>query len=212
MFSPSRGLTPHAYLVCTRYVAGVLIAALCLWTLGVPWHVRNVYALSLSDVRDVLSTSAPGMAANHTITFTTPSGIVDNGSTIVLTFASGFGLSTIGGDDIDIADDGVDLTVAESCGAAQAAVSTSTHTITISLCSGAGGAIAPDSMVTIEVGTHATADGAGAHRITNHAEPGSYELGITGSMQDSGYTRLVIMDAVRVTGAVDSFCSLRWVA
>ncbi|RUM61756.1 MAG: hypothetical protein DSZ03_07970, partial [Sulfurimonas sp.] len=70
-----------------------------------------------------------------------------------------------------------------------------------------GGAIAAGSTVTVEVGTNATASGTGAHQIVNHASEGSYELGLGGTMTDSGYTRIAIVETVTVTGSVETYLS-----
>ena len=50
------------------------------------------------------------MFRNHTITFETPTGVADDGSTIEVIFPTGFTMGSVGEDDVDIADDGVDLT------------------------------------------------------------------------------------------------------
>ncbi len=169
------------------------------------YFILRAHAAQLQTLTDTLSTSKPGVGANHTIRFTTPTGVPADNSTIEITLPSGFDMSTIGEDDIDIADDGADLTTALTCGAVQAAVSTSTQTITLQICSGGGGAIGAGSVVTIEVGTHATSSGTGVQQIINHATAGSYELVIAGSMADEGSTVLVIVDPVTVTGEVATY-------
>ncbi|MBP9760172.1 MAG: hypothetical protein KBD24_02265 [Candidatus Pacebacteria bacterium] len=202
MFSPSRGHRSHPWY---SYTARVLSLALVVWVTGLPTMFSYVYAEQLDTLTDTLSTSKPGVSANHTIAFETPTGVPADGSTIVITLPNGFDMSTIDEDDVDITDDGVDLTTAATCGAVQAAVSTSTQTITIEICNGGGGAVVANSVIVIEVGTQATASGSGTHQIVNHASVGSYELGITGTMADEGYTRLVILDSVTVSGAVDTY-------
>ena len=72
MNTPSRSLVLHSWHL---YVATVLAFALILWLSGLP-QLLTVEASPLTNVSDLLSTSAPGpVAANHTITFTTPTGV-----------------------------------------------------------------------------------------------------------------------------------------
>jgi hypothetical protein len=188
------------------YTGVLALVSVLMYVTGLsPYFILRAQAAQLETLSDTLSTSKPGVGANHTIRFTTPTGVVADGSTIEIAVPAGFDMSTIGEDDIDIADDGVDLTTALSCGAVQAAVSTSTQLITIQICSGGGGAIAPGSVVAIEVGTHATASGSGTQQILNHGTTGSYKLTIGGTMADEGGTELVIIDAVTITGEVATY-------
>ncbi|NJO83944.1 MAG: hypothetical protein HC828_14925 [Blastochloris sp.] len=187
-----------------RGIALVLSLTLIVWVSGVPL-LFHAEAAQLIELSDTLSTSKPGLGSDHTIRFTTPSGIPADGSTMTITLPTGFDMSTIGEDDIDIADDGIELTTGSVCGAVQASVATSTQAISITICAGGGGAIAALSAVMVKIGTHATNSGVGAHRIINHVNSGSYELGIAGTITDQGYTRLVIVESVTVTGAVDTY-------
>lgn len=202
MYSPSRSYSLRSGY---RYTSLVIVLSILAWSCGLPFFLPRVYALQLDTLSDTLSTSRPGIASDHKIRFATPSGVSDDGSTIVITVPTGFNMSTIGEDDVDIADDGIDLTTAPACGGTQAAVSTSTQTITIEICNGGGGAILAGSVVTIEIGQNATSSGTGVHRIANHASVGSYQLDIGGTMLDSGSTRLVLLDSVRVSGEVETY-------
>lgn len=200
-FSPSRRTLVRAHLA---YGWGVLALVLIASVTGAPGVLLRAQAAQLANLTDTLSTSKPGIGANHTIRFTSPSGIAANGSTLIITFPSGFDMSTIGEDDIDIATT-TDLTTASSCGATQTAVATSSQTITIEFCAGGGGAIPAASAITVEIGTNATAFGTGAQQVLNHSGSGSYVLSIGGSMGDEGETRLIIVDAVVVSGAVETY-------
>jgi hypothetical protein len=124
---------------------------------------------------------------------------------MVISLPSGFSTASLTEDDVDIADDGVDLSTGAVCGAVQATVNISGQDITIQICTGGGGAIGASSVVTVEVGTNATSSGVGVNQIVNHATAGSYVLGIAGTMTDEGYTNLVTVDAVRVSGVVDTY-------
>jgi hypothetical protein len=72
---------------------------------------QPVYAASLTSLSDTLSRAATSVDANHTIKFTTPSG-VQAGQNFTITFPSDFSTTTVDYTDIDITDDGTDLTLA----------------------------------------------------------------------------------------------------
>lgn len=187
------------------YIAAVLIISLLIWASGIPGSMLRVEAAQVSNLSDTLSSSAPGIDSDHTIQFTTPNAVYDDGSTITVTFPNGFNATAITEDDVDIEDDGVDLTTDTTCGAVHAAVTLASQTLTIEICSGGGGTIATSSVVVIKVGENATASGAGANQVTNHATPDSYALSIGGTMGNTGTTRIVIIDTVMVTGSVAGY-------
>lgn len=202
MKTPSRSLAlPSGYM----YISGVLIVSILFWALGLPGILLHAEAAQLTSVQDILSTTKPGVPANHTLRFRTPTGVPADGSTIEVDIPNGFDVSLITEDDIDIADDGVDLSTDTVCGAVQAGVTIVDQKIIVEVCTGGGGAISATSILEIEIGLHATFSGTGAHQITNHATVGEYEVGIAGTMTDEGFTRIVIIDTVEVTGAVENF-------
>jgi len=105
--------------------AAVVTLALILWTIGVP-SIRFAEAASVTDFSNTLSNSAPGAVSDHEIVFVTPSG-VDGTESIVITFpAASFDLSTIGEEDIDLLEDGVQENVGGPWG-----VATTSNTITL---------------------------------------------------------------------------------
>ena len=206
MCSPSR----YSIALCgySKYVALLMIGSLLLWSVGFPGFMMRASAAQVQSLTDTLSNSAPGVAANHTIHFVTPTGIAADGTTMVVTFPDGFDISSITDVDVDIADNGTDLTTGAACGAVDAAVTVSGQLLTFEICNGGGGAIAPGDDVTIEVGTNATSSGSGSNRVINHASAGSYQLDIGGTMVDDGTTRLVIVETIQVTGAVETYLSM----
>jgi hypothetical protein len=160
--------------------------------------VVPVRAASLTSMSDTMTRQAPTTDSNHTILFTTPTGVVA-GETITITFDSNFDTSLIDEDDVDIADDGTDLTTAADCTAAEeASVAVATDIVTITICTGDGGDIAATSVVTVEIGTNATASGTGANQIENPAA-GTYTIDIGGTMADSGTFAVPIVDADQVS-------------
>jgi len=168
--------------------------------------VSTTLAATITGVNDYPTTLQSSQAANHTLLFTTGTG-ASLGSTITLSFSASFDTSTITEDDVDVADDGVDLTTASSCaGTEQASVSIASDIVTITICAGDGGAIASASQVGIEIGTNATASGTGANSITNPASTGTYFVTVAGTFGDDGSIALPISgdDSVSVTGTVSA--------
>jgi hypothetical protein len=170
-----------------------------------PGFLLRVHAEQLTSLRDTISTTKLGIGSNHTIRFGTPTGVPDDGSTIEIDIPAGFNVSAIIEDDIDITDDGVDLTTDTVCGSAQVAVSVSSQKIIFELCNGGGGVIGATSVIEIEIGLQATFSGTGAHQITNHTNVGEYEVVVGGTMADEGRTKIVVIDSVTVTGEVNTF-------
>ena len=112
----------------TALVLGLILVLIGLYDL-----IPLVKAGAISSYKDTLTDSRPSTAANHTIQFTVASA-VHEGDTITLTFDSGFDTSTIVEDDVDITDDGVDLTTAADCtGTEKASAAMSSDVLTLSL-------------------------------------------------------------------------------
>ncbi len=181
----------------------MLILAL-IWVSGLP-VVSTALALQVHDLSDTLSTSKAGVGANHTILFTTPSGVPADGTTIEIDIPAGFDVSLIDEDDVDVADDGVELTTGAVCGAVQAAVSVSLQTVVIEICSGGGGAIAAESEVRIKIGDHAVESGVGSAQIVNSSVLGYHEIGVGGTMEDTGFTGVLLLEPVTVSGEVETY-------
>ena len=165
-------------------------------------------ASTVSNAYDQPTSLVAGEQGNHHISITL-NGAVSEGELINIAFDSGFDLSSIIEDDIDIADDAVDLTTAATCsGSEQVGVSISSQTITFDICAGDGGAMASGSVVDIEIGTNASASGTGASRIANPIITGTYYLNIgigpVGSLVQSGSIPIPIVseDAAAVSAIV----------
>lgn len=176
-----------------KTIAIIAGLAILLWSLGLP-SFRFADAANITTVSDTLSDSAPSASANHTIDFVSPTGVA-NTEDIVITFPAGFSLAGIGEEDIDLLINDVNRTNGDW------SVATSATTITISIDTGV---IAAGASTTVLVGTHSTNEGSPNTQIVNPASEGSYEIGFTVGTQDSGWTRVVILDSVLVTAAVDT--------
>lgn len=154
--------------------------------------VPSARGATVTSANDYPTTLQVGQAANHQVLFTTPSG-VSEGQTITLTFSTSFNTASITEDDVDIADDGTDLTTAANCaGTEQTSVAMSSDVLTITICAGDGGAIAAASQVAIEIGTNATSSGTGANQITNPSSAGTYFVTIGGTFSDFGSIALPV--------------------
>ncbi|MEK7638660.1 MAG: hypothetical protein AAB388_00720 [Patescibacteria group bacterium] len=182
--------------------AAIVGLAIFLWSVGLP-SLRFAEAANVSSFSDTLSDSAPTVASDHTIVFTTPTGVA-NGSTITLDFADGpFVVGSVNDTDIDVATTS-DFTLAADCtGSEQASAAFSGTTLTITFCAGDGGSIPTNGTTTIEIGLNATSGGAGNAQLTNPAA-GSYEINATAGASDTGSTRVMILSSVTVTASVDT--------
>lgn len=161
-------------------------------------------AATVTSANDVVSTLQTSTAANHTLIFTTPSGALE-GETITVSFDSAFDTSSLTENDVDISDDSTDLTTSTDCtGADQAAVTIAADVLTIEICPGNGGAIAATSVIEIQIGDQATADGIGINQVINPSSAGTYYVSIAGTFGDSGSIALPIgsSDTISVTATV----------
>lgn len=158
-------------------------------------------AATVTSANDYPSSLETGASADHRLVFTIPSG-ASEGETIVVSFDGAFDLGAVSEDDVDVEDDGTDLTTAGDClGLQQTSVEASTipPEITITICPGDGGSIAAGSEVTVRIGTAATASGTGVNQIGNPADEGTYYVSIAGTFGDSGSIALPMLDAGSVS-------------
>jgi len=160
---------------------------------------------TITSVHDIPSSLQISQLANHTVTFTTPTGVAE-GQNIIFTFSSAFGTATVGENDVDISDDSVDLTTASDCsGSEQTSVTMVADVLTVTVCAGDGGAIVAGSTVIVEIGTNATASGTGSNQITNPSTGGTYFLAVSGTFGDHGtilYPIISSTDQVSVSATV----------
>lgn len=194
-----RSDTSVGMLKAIALIAGL---AILLWSLGLP-SIHTATAAAVSSYSDTLTDSAPNASSDHTITFTTPTG-VPNGATTTITFPAGFTIGSVDFTDIDMATS-TDFTVAADCtGSEQVGASFSGQNLELVFCFGDGGYISPTGSTTITIGLAATG---GDQQISNPGVEGSFEIdvsaGATGAL-DTGTTHVVIMTAVQVTANVDT--------
>ncbi len=152
----------------------------------------RVNAATVTNANDFITTLQTSQPANHEVHFTTPSGIAE-GSTLTLTFDSAFDTSSLTEGDVDVVDNGVQVTTAANCsGSENASVVITPHVITVTICTGNGGAIIAGHAVKILVGTNAIDGGIGTHQVINPSTAGTHFVSISGSFGDSGTILLPI--------------------
>ncbi len=162
---------------------------------------NKAMAASLTALSDTQSTIKAATASNHDITFTTPTGVA-SGQTIILTWDNSTSVNaSLDYTDIDVLDDGANVTLAASpSGATWGAVRTSATVITLTNGTTAVGA---GSVIRIKIGTNATNQSTGVRQITN-GSAGTTSLAITGTFTDTGTitTPIIADDVVNVTATV----------
>lgn len=172
-----------------------------------------VEAAALTDKTDTMTTLTKSALSNHTILFTTSTGVAA-GETITLTLDSDMAIpAALDFEDIDLSyeasgGDGVcdtgdtELTLAATASTTTwGAIDTSTTVITFTSDTGT---IPAGAEVCVEIGTNAEEAVAGAEQITNATVAGSYTLAIGGTQTDSGSIEIQILDddSVAVTSSV----------
>lgn len=182
-------------------IAAIAILAITMWSLGFSMF-RFAEAANVTSFSDTLSDSAPLARANHTLSFVTASSGVQAGEAILITFPADFDdIELLDEDDIDVAVNGSDLTLAASASGTDWGVALSPTTIEISSDTGVIGA---NATVTIEIGTHATFGATGDSQIENPAVVDSYEITVDAGSVDTGSTRVAIIAPVTVTASVET--------
>src|SRR3989344_4519938 len=159
-------------------VAMVAGLSLILWGTGLPTFFRIAEAVSLTDASDTLSSSVASAVSNHTITFTTDSGIAAS-ETIQLTFDSNFDMTSILFSDVDIASSTEGVIVDGASGAGTWGFSTTTNIITLQ--APTNNVAASSTTYTIQIGTNAA--GPGVNQIINPSSTTTtYAIDIDGTM------------------------------
>lgn len=159
-------------------------------------YISPTGAAPLTNMSDELSNPIASAASNHTILFTTPTGVDSPTDTITLTF-SDFSLGFVAFGDIDMTHGvatGHENTalLAATPSAGVWGVSTSGETVTLTApTDAAAGEIAAGSIVRILIGTHASG---GMNRMTNPAVASSHNVSFGGTFGDAGGVAVAIVD------------------
>lgn len=175
-------------------ISVVSAIAIVLWTIGVP-SLRSAEAANVIEFSDVVSDSAPSVGADHTLTFTTPTGLAA-GNDIVLTFAdfdfTGFTDIT----DLSLSIGGANKTLAGTASGAVWGAVINGGAKTITLTSGSD-VVASSTEIVITVGD--------TNQIINPATSSvSYQITVEMEGSDTGTTMVAIVDSVKVTASVET--------
>lgn len=163
--------------------------------------LMTAHAAALTSISDTLSNATVSTASNHTIVFTTPTG-VGSGGTITITFPGSFNANSIAYTDVDILNGASNLPVAATpSGATWGFATTSATSMTFT---NGTTVVAPGQVITIKIGTNATLGGTGVNQITNDTATGTKAITIAGTFGDTGTTTvfLVSNSAVAVSATV----------
>ena len=154
--------------------------------------VMTVSAAFLSSLSDTMSNLNITTLSNHDFSFITPTGVA-SGAVLTLKFPTDFSIPAGGSglsfSDIDLLDDGVDVTLANTAAGTTWGVATTSTTITFT---NGTNVVAANSVIRIKIGTNATNQSTGLQQITNATTPGNYGIGITGNFGDVGTTTVDI--------------------
>lgn len=174
-------------IVVLKTVSITVAFAFAMLSLGMPFW-QFAHAANVTDFSNTLSDSAPSAAADHTIVFTTPSGMADT-ETLTVTLEDFGAVNDITNTDVEI----------EINGASSTDFTFASTATTLEFTAN-GTSIAASDEVTINVGTQV----GGTNQITNPASTGSYPVQVDVAGVDSGETRVAIIDSVEVTASVDT--------
>ena len=164
---------------------------------------KMVSAASLTSFSDTVSNLTASTVANHTIVFTTPTGVA-SGATIILTFNNSTSDTGVLYTDVNIKDNGSVLPLAAApSGATWGFVNTSSTVLTFTN----GTTVVPAGhVITILIGTNATSP-TGVHQITN-GTAGTTILRISGTFSDYGSVAMSIIANSIVTVSAEVLASL----
>ncbi len=192
-----------------KATAGILVSGLIMvgvvgiFTTG----VRTANAASLTSVSDTQSSVKAAALTNHDFSFVTPTGLT-SGQTIVIAFSSSTVMNaSLDYTDVDILDDGVNVTLAASpSGATWGVVRTNASTLTIT---NGTTAVVAGSVVRIKIGTNASNQTVGVRQTTNDSAGTQIYYISGGTFADSGSVsvNLITNDTVALTATVQQSIS-----
>ena len=179
-----------------RKIFRSFVFMLALFIAGVFGISFFVNAAALTSMSDEVSDHTISTASDHTVEFTTPTGVESSSDTITLDFAS-FDLSSVGVSDIDFTHgpttgSEVSETLASSASAGVWGVNISGTTITFTAPTDAGaGEIDASDVIRVLIGTIASG---GSNQIVNPSSAGQYLLTLAGTFGDTGDIGLAVLD------------------
>jgi hypothetical protein len=181
----------------SRVIALILVLALNFY------FIPGVMAASLSSLSDTMSRLKISQASDHTIKYTTPSGVAAAG-TMTITFPAGFTVGSVDYTDIDVSwgpSTGYEneLTLAGTASGTTWGAAFAGQVLTIT--SGTG-TITSSSKVVVEIGLNASGGNA---QLTNPSSAATYVISIAGTFGDTGKIAVAIIadDQVLMSASID---------
>ena len=181
-------------------IAGVIL---------VNFVAQPVFAVAPEDLTILLSDSRPSTATNVTVTYDqSASGDFSAGDTLVITFPTAMdtsGFASTDALDYDITVNGVEETVVDSTDGCTTDVieitTVAADVFTFTACSGYLGEAA-DTVIVIEIGTHATSGGTGNTQATN-STAATYTFIGDATDEDTKDALVAVIAGVTVTAIID---------
>lgn len=178
-----------------KIISSLLVFVMVVVSTGV-LNPLTAMAASITSFSDTVSDLTAAASANHTIVFTSPSGVA-SGGIITLTFDNSTSINaSLTFTDIDVLDDGVQVTLAAAPSGATAGVVRTSATV-ITYTNGTT-VIAGGSVITFRIGTNATNQSTGVFNIAN-GSVGTTTLAVAGSFGDTGTLAMPIITNSVVT-------------
>lgn len=183
----------------------ILLFFFCFLIASFIFLLRSISANQLLNVSDTMSRLKVNELANHTIQFTTPSG-VEPSKTITLTFPIGFDLGNIDWTDIDLEINETNINLATTPSGATWGAISSNNIITFT---NGNVTVAANSSIKIKIGTHSNWQTIGDVQIKNPNIVGTQMIAIGGTFGDNATLAVVILDddQVVVTATVGTILS-----
>jgi len=197
MYVYKRQVTAH------RGIATLVVLALVLWAVGTHMFTQSAEAAqeNLTSMSDLLTNSAPSETSVHTISFGIPNGM-NVGQIFTVQYPSGFDLSSLVVGDISMTVGGDATTTGAAAGVGTWGVGIGSDFISFETPTDAPGAVASSTTLVLTIG-----DEAGT-MIVNPSATTSYEITVgndaTTTMQDTGQTRVAIIDDVYVSANINT--------
>jgi len=175
-----------------------------------PLFSARTESANLTTLSDTMSRLKEGIASDHEIKFTTPTGAGDATDTIILTFDAGFTVGAVDYTDMDLSHGAAtgfetEETLAAAADATKWGASFTGMVLTLTHpTDGTAGDIAASDIIIVQIGQNATGGVANA-QLTNPGSDGSKTISIAGTFGDTGSIAVAIMteDQVTVTATVN---------
>jgi hypothetical protein len=184
----------------TQNLSMLLLSLLLLYF---TWHQAK--AGLVAKFSDELSSQTISTGSNHTINFTSSSAFGPN-DTLEIYFENGFDLSQIEYTDIDFLDDDVNKNLGATPGTGTASnIGVTIIGQTVTFTQNDTDNVLGGSIITIKIGTHASAQLTGDKQIYNPSASGAFYISLSGTFGDMGTisTQILTTDTVGFTASIE---------